>query len=78
MFLDFFLEVVEEKMGLTGTLSLASRPFNELSGGEQQRIIIAMALAQEAGDRSVTGDQRLYNAVKNHLPWVLWIGDHAP
>lgn len=41
-------EVVEDKIALTGTLELASRPFNELSGGEQQRVIIAMALAQEA------------------------------
>ena len=41
-------EVAEEKMALTGTLEFASRPFNELSGGEQQRVIIAMALAQEA------------------------------
>jgi len=40
--------VVQEKMALTGTLELASRPFIELSGGEQQRVIIAMALAQEA------------------------------
>ena len=40
--------VVKEKMALTGTLELAPRPFGELSGGEQQRIIIAMALAQEA------------------------------
>ena len=41
-------QVAEEKMALTGTLELASRPFNELSGGEQQRVIVAMALAQEA------------------------------
>ena len=41
-------EVAEEKMALTGTLELASRPFNQLSGGEQQRVIITMALAQEA------------------------------
>jgi iron complex transport system ATP-binding protein len=41
-------EVVEEKMALTSTWELASRPFNELSGGEQQRVIIAMALTQEA------------------------------
>jgi iron complex transport system ATP-binding protein len=40
--------VAEDKMALTGTLGLAERPFNELSGGEQQRVIIAMALAQEA------------------------------
>ena len=41
-------QVVEQKMTLTDTLELASRPFNELSGGEKQRVIIAMALAQEA------------------------------
>jgi len=40
-------EVVEEKMRLTNTLSLAERPFPELSEGERQRVIIAMALAQE-------------------------------
>lgn len=39
--------VVEEKMELTNTLSLAERPFTELSEGERQRVIIAMALAQE-------------------------------
>ncbi len=40
-------EVVEQMLALTDTASLAHRPFNELSGGEQQRVIIAMALAQE-------------------------------
>jgi iron complex transport system ATP-binding protein len=40
-------QVVAEKMELTATLALAQRPFNELSGGEKQRVIIAMALAQE-------------------------------
>jgi iron complex transport system ATP-binding protein len=41
-------EVARERMVLTDTLDFASRPFNALSGGEQQRVIIAMALAQEA------------------------------
>jgi iron complex transport system ATP-binding protein len=40
-------QVVAEKMELTATLDLAERPFGELSGGEKQRVIIAMALAQE-------------------------------
>jgi iron complex transport system ATP-binding protein len=40
-------QVVAEKMELTATSSLAERPFSELSGGEKQRVIIAMALAQE-------------------------------
>lgn len=39
--------VVREKMEMTNTLYLAQRLFGELSGGEQQRVIIAMALAQE-------------------------------
>lgn len=40
-------EVVEEMLALTSTSNLAHRPFNELSGGEQQRVVVAMALAQE-------------------------------
>jgi iron complex transport system ATP-binding protein len=40
-------QVVTEKMELTATSVLAERPFNELSGGEKQRVIMAMALAQE-------------------------------
>ncbi len=39
--------VVERVMAATQTVGLANRPFNELSGGEQQRVVIAMALAQE-------------------------------
>ncbi|MFQ6014337.1 MAG: ABC transporter ATP-binding protein [Anaerolineae bacterium] len=39
--------VVEETMELTHTTDLGDRPFNELSGGEQQRVVMAMALAQE-------------------------------
>ncbi len=37
-----------------------------------------LALAEEAGNKLVTGDRHLYNAVKDHLPWVLWIEDYAP
>lgn len=40
-------EVVEEMMALTGSEELADRVVTELSGGEQQRVVIAMALAQE-------------------------------
>lgn len=40
-------EVTIRAMKLTNTLHLADRLFNELSGGEKQRIIIARALAQE-------------------------------
>ena len=35
-----------------------------------------LALAQRKSARLVTGDRRLYNAVKDKLPWVLWIEDY--
>ena len=41
------LEIVEEALRLTDTLRFASRPIAELSGGEQRRVVIARALAQE-------------------------------
>ena len=41
------LEITEEVMKITNTKHLASRPINEISGGEKQRVIIARALAQE-------------------------------
>jgi len=40
-------EVVEEVMRRMDVTSLASRAVNELSAGEQQRALVAMALAQE-------------------------------
>ena len=39
---------VEAALARTGTLELADRPLGELSGGEQQRVLIARALAQAA------------------------------
>ena len=39
--------IVEQAMKMTKTLGFRGRMFNELSGGEKQRVIIARAIAQE-------------------------------
>lgn len=35
-----------------------------------------MALAEKEKCDFLTGDKKLFNAVKNRLPWVRWIGDY--
>jgi len=35
-----------------------------------------LALAQDKGTPLITGDKRLYGAVKERLPWGRWIGDN--
>ena len=32
-----------------------------------------LALAEKLGEEFITGDERLYNAVKSHLNWVQWV-----
>ena len=32
-----------------------------------------LALAEKLGESLITGDERLYNAVKAHLDWVQWV-----
>src|SRR5450432_1879119 len=39
--------IVQEAIAITGIAPLVGHIFNELSGGEQQRVMIAMALAQQ-------------------------------
>lgn len=34
-----------------------------------------LALAESRGEPLVTGDEKLYNAVRHDLGWVRWIGD---
>ena len=36
-----------------------------------------LALAETLNDQFIMGDRRLYNAVSQQLPWVLWIGDYV-
>jgi len=35
-----------------------------------------LALAEVTGQPLVTGDARMYNAVREQLDWVRWIGDY--
>ncbi|MDD5253237.1 MAG: ABC transporter ATP-binding protein [Candidatus Omnitrophica bacterium] len=41
------IEIANEKLSLTDTLSLKDKRIDELSAGERQRVVIARALAQE-------------------------------
>lgn len=36
-----------------------------------------MALAEKEKCDFLTGDKKLFNAVKNRLPWARWIGDYS-
>ena len=42
------VRIAQAAMASTGTSALADRPFDQLSGGEKQRVVIAAALAQSA------------------------------
>jgi predicted nucleic acid-binding protein len=35
-----------------------------------------MALAEKENCDFFTGDKRLFNSIKNRLPWIKWIGDY--
>ena len=41
------VEIAHSALAATGTAAFAGRPFSTLSGGEQQRVVIASALAQQ-------------------------------
>ncbi len=49
------LAIAREAMAATGTLAFEDRPFETLSGGEKQRVVIAAALAQIHSSRDGTG-----------------------
>lgn len=63
------LGIVLEAVDWKETLALA-REFNRSAYDAAY-----LALAKARGEKLVTGDERLYNAVHDQLEWVEWIGE---
>ncbi|NTV97869.1 MAG: ABC transporter ATP-binding protein [Chlorobiaceae bacterium] len=64
-------DIVERSMIYTDVLSLRERFFTELSGGEQQRVALAMVLAQEP--KMIMLDESISHLDINHRQEVLQI-----
>jgi iron complex transport system ATP-binding protein len=65
------LSVVERAMVYTDVIDMRNRPFTELSGGEKQRTIVAMALAQEP--RLILMDEATSHLDMNHRLEIMQI-----
>jgi iron complex transport system ATP-binding protein len=61
------VQVAREALAATGTLALADRPFDTLSGGEKQRVVIASALAQFAPARAPHGARQEADATAGQV-----------
>jgi predicted nucleic acid-binding protein len=60
------------------SLTLASRAFDIACAHSQgAHDCIYVALAEQESIDFWTGDQRLYNALQSHFPFVAWIGNYT-
>lgn len=64
-------QIVERAMAYTDTVHLKDRPISELSGGEKQRAVVAMVLAQEP--RIILMDEATSRLDMNHCLEVMRI-----
>ncbi|MBI2440954.1 MAG: ABC transporter ATP-binding protein [Lentisphaerae bacterium] len=65
------LQIIERAMAYTDVSELRDRPLDALSGGEKQRAVIAMALAQEP--RAIVMDEPTTHLDLNHALEVMTI-----
>ncbi len=63
--------IIEQAMVYTDVMEMRSRPFSELSGGEKQRAVIAMVLAQQP--RMILMDEATSHLDINHALEVMQI-----
>ena len=75
---------VEDILSSFESLGIALRPViwqhmlpMALRFGRSAHDAAYLALADATGQPLVTGDSRMYNAVREHLAWVKWIGDYS-
>jgi len=71
--LGFSIEIREEP-GLSARAMALAHEFRQPSTYDCHYL----ALAEHYHCELWTGDQRFYNAVKDAIPWVKWIGDDSP
>jgi predicted nucleic acid-binding protein len=78
--LDDALEAGGHIADLQIPLTTISRNLIKLAWDYQRSAYDAayLALAQKEGVELITGDKRLYNAVKDRLPWVKWVENYQP
>jgi predicted nucleic acid-binding protein len=66
-----------EALGVEGVDLVSAGAILELAREHRRSAYDAayLALASSNGEELITGDRRLFNAVRDRLDWVRWVGD---